>query len=328
MSLKVLITGGGGFVGTRLAEALLSPESEVKPTELVLTDIFEPKAPTSNPRKVPVKTLKGDICDANGIASVISKDIDLVFMLHGIMSGGSEENFDLGMQVNLYSIQKILEHVRHNHPGLKMVYTSSVGAFGGDDLPDIMEDMTALKPQISYGMEKAVCELLIDDYSRRGWVDGRTVRLPTISVRAGTPSSAASSYVSGIIREPLKGETSNCPVPVDDFYMYVCSPQVVVRNIIHAAVVNASEWGKSRAITLPGISVTVKQMLNALERVAGPEPLKLITYKEEPLVWKIASGWPGKFNAAKAKRLGMLSDRSFEENIRLYMEEEGIKAKA
>ena len=321
--MKVLITGAGGFLGSRLANTLLSDDSVLKPTALVLTDVVQPPKPIIK-HSIPVTAIKSDITVRAEIEQLVTPDIDVIFALHGIMSGGSETDFELGMKVNFEATHALLQIIRRTKPSIVLVFTSSMAVFGGDNLPHVIEDTTILTPQSSYGTEKAMCELLITDYSRRGFLDGRALRLPTITVRAGKPNSAASSYVSGIIREPLHGLPSNCPVPMD-FPMWVSSPRAVLRNIMLAATIPAEKWGMSRAVTVPGLQVTSKEMMQALEKVAGKKALDLVTQKEEPAVWAIAGGWPGVHNPVKGLALGMTSNASFEENIREYIEDENLQ---
>jgi nucleoside-diphosphate-sugar epimerase len=192
--------------------------------------------------------------------------------------------------------------------------------FGGD-LPAKVLDTTPTTPQGSYGAQKAMCELMVTDYARKGFVDGRSLRLPTVSVRPGKANKAASSFASGVIREPLNGVVSVCPVPPET-RMWVLSPRSTVHNLIHAHELEAAAFGNSGAVNLCGLSITVKEMVDAMTRVAGPEPVKLIEWKEDPAVMKLVRTWPGDFTTARAEKMGFVRDQNYDDVVRAYMEDD------
>jgi len=243
-----------------------------------------------------------------------------VFHLAAIVSGQAEQEFELGMKINLDGTRNLLEACRTKESTPVFVYASSCAVYGGD-MPEILQDDTLPNPQTSYGAQKFMGEILVNDYSRKGFLDGRSLRLPTVTVRPGKPNAAASSFASGIIREPLNGEATNCPVR-DDTLVWITSPGSVVKNIIHAAKIRAEQMGDSRSIALPGLTVSVGDMLASLERVAGANVRGLVSSKPEPRIEKIVYGWPGRFVTAKADELGFIRDTGFDEIVQNYVNDE------
>jgi nucleoside-diphosphate-sugar epimerase len=317
--MKVLILGGGGFVGQKLAHSLAARGTLRGETikTLVLADVVDPavvEAPFG------VETATCDISDPDQVNQLISEDVDVIYLLAAIVSGQAEEDLDLGMRINMMGTLNVLERCRALPHAPVVVFTSSVACFGGD-LPDVITDQTLLNPQTSYGAQKAIGELLINDYSRRGLIDGRGFRLPTISVRPGKPNRAASGFMSSIFREPLNGMTSNCPVSRDFPHFYL-SPRKCIENLIKGAEIPAEDFGQNRCMTMPGQNLTIGEMIDAMTAVAGPEPEKLITYEADEDVWAIAKGWQFTFKTDKARALGLTADESFEENIRYYIEDD------
>lgn len=317
--MKILIVGGGGFVGQKLAHSLAkrgTMRGEAIDT-LVLADVVDPArvdAPFA------VETATCDISDAAQVNQLISEDVDVIYLLAAIVSGQAEEDLDLGMRINMMGTLNVLERCRALPHAPVVVFTSSVACFGGD-LPDVITDQTLLNPQTSYGAQKAIGELLVNDYSRRGLIDGRGFRLPTISVRPGKPNRAASGFMSSIFREPLNGIASNCPVSRDFPHFYL-SPRKCIENLIKGAEIPAEDFGPNRCMTMPGQNLTIGEMIDAMTAVAGPEPEKLITYEADDAVWAIAKGWQFKFETKKALALGLTADESFEDNIRYYIEDD------
>lgn len=321
--MKIVITGGAGFLGQRLARRLLAlgslQNSAGQPQPIAKIVLLDVVAATGldDPR---IEHVSGDIADPALLARVIDSGTDVIFHLAAIVSGQAEADFELGMRINLDAARLLLERCRACGHVPRVIFTSSVAVFGGE-LPAVVQDDTALKPQSSYGVQKAIGELLLQDYSRKGFVDGLVLRLPTISVRPGKPNKAASSFASGIIREPLNGETSVCPVS-PEVRLWLLSPRKVIECLIRGAELPAASLGNSRVINLPGISVTVGEMVAALERVAGSEAAQRIEWSHEPAVDRIVSSWPGAWDTRRAQALGFCGDASFDDIIHAYIADE------
>ena len=324
--MKVLITGGAGFLGQRLARELLArgslKDEHGKPqaiTELVLLDVVH----GSDFGDARVRTEVGDIAERSVLERVIDDRTSAIFHLAAIVSGQAEADFDLGMRINLDASRLLLETCRQRGHAPRVVFTSSVAVYGGD-LPAVVQDDTALNPQSSYGAQKAIAELLLNDYTRRGFVDGRVLRLPTISVRPGKPNAAASSFASGIIREPLNGEAAVCPV-AGTTRLWLLSPRKAIESLIAGLEIDAAALGNQRVLNLPGISVSVDEMVEALREVAGEDTAKRIVRQPDARVEKIVGSWPGQWDCSRAERLGLTGDRSFADVIRGYIADEGIQ---
>jgi len=251
---------------------------------------------------------------------VVDGETGAVFHLAAIVSGMAEADFDLGMRINVDATRTLLELCRAAGNRPRIVFTSSVAVFGGD-LPSVLNDTTALNPQTSYGIEKAIGEFLIADYTRRGFVDGRSLRLPTITVRPGRPNAAASSFASGIIREPLNGEEAICPVG-REARIWVASPRSAIAALIHANELTSAALGNRRWINVPGISVTAGEMADALERVAGPEVARRIRWTREERIEKMVLGWPAAIDNSRALQLGFEVDENFDAIVRSYIEQD------
>ncbi|MCC7645884.1 MULTISPECIES: D-erythronate dehydrogenase [unclassified Janthinobacterium] len=320
--MKVLITGGAGFLGQRLARRLLAQGQLTDShgqlqtiSELVLVDVVA--AHDFNDARVNVVT--GDIADGALMRATIDAQTTSIFHLAAIVSGQAEADFELGMRINLDASRLLLDICRELGHKPKVVFTSSVAVYGGK-LPDVVQDTTALNPQSSYGAQKAIGELLLNDYSRRGFVDGRVLRLPTISVRPGKPNKAASSFASGIIREPLNGEGAVCPVSTD-LRLWLLSPRGAIASLIAGHELAGEAFGASRTVNLPGLSVSVGEMIAALEQVAGSEVTKRISYAPDPAVERIVKSWPGAWDTARAEALGLTADADFASIIRAYIDD-------
>lgn len=307
--MKVLITGAGGFVGQMLAEHLLDDFHSV-----TLVDIFEPPIPPkAEKNKQNAKCVKVDLYE--DAQSVLSKDLDTIFVFHGIMSAGSEADFDLGYRVNLHSTLRLLEAIRHTCPGVRVIYASSTAIYG-QPLPEAPSEATVPTPGSSYGTQKSMVEYAINDYTRRGLINGFSLRFPTISVRLGKPTQAASSWMSGIIREPLQGKESVLPCD-DDFQAWLCSPRTLVNNLKHALTLERDCLPLHvRQVNLPGITANVAQMLQALEEVGGKEAVALVK-REQPSkeIKDMLDSWPIRFDVSKAKNLGFKADSSFKQAV-------------
>ncbi|RKT21209.1 nucleoside-diphosphate-sugar epimerase [Paraburkholderia sp. RAU2J] len=326
--MKVLITGGAGFLGQRLARELLSrgslKDQQGAPqaiTELVLLDVVR-AGDVGDSR---VRTEVGDIAERSVLERVIDGETSAIFHLAAIVSGQAEADFDLGMRINLDASRLLLEVCRQRGHRPRVVFTSSVAVYGGD-LPEIVQNDTALNPQSSYGAQKAIAELLLNDYARRGFVDGRVLRLPTISVRPGRPNAAASSFASGIIREPLNGESATCPV-AGSTRLWLLSPRKAIESLIAGLEIDAAALGNQRVLNLPGISVSVDEMIAALREVAGDAVAQRIVREPDARVEKIVGSWPGQWNTSRAEGLGLSGDRSFADVIRAYIADEGIEVR-
>jgi nucleoside-diphosphate-sugar epimerase len=317
--MKVLIIGGGGFIGSRLATEWLfqHPESNGK---ITLVDRAFPDSIKNNPA---MESITGDFSDASLIDPLLERKPELIFHLAAVVSGEAEKNFDLGMQVNLYGSLHLLEKCRALAYCPKVVFASSCGIFGGD-VKQVLTEETAPKPKSSYGTQKAIVDLLMNDYSRRGFVDARCLRLPTITVRPGKPNAATSSFLSSIIREPLDGKETSYPVdPSSPFW--ILSPKQVVRNFIHAAKLTDEDLGDDRTINLPGITVSVQEMIDCLEQVTHKGITDLISYQPDAFLQSIVLTWPPHFNTKKADALGFTADKNTTEIITNYIQEENIK---
>ncbi|MGE8690392.1 MAG: D-erythronate dehydrogenase [Achromobacter sp.] len=318
--MKILITGGAGFLGQRLARKLLERGSLALDggapqaiTRIDLLDVVKNDALT-DPR---VHSMVGDIADPAVLQQAIDTETRAIFHLAAIVSGQAEADFDLGMRINLDASRALLETCRALGHKPRVIFTSSVAVYGGV-LPETVRDDTALNPQSSYGTQKAIAELLLADYTRRGFVDGIVLRLPTISVRPGRPNAAASSFASGIIREPLNGEASVCPVGADT-RLWLLSPRGAIQALVAGCELPARAVADRAPINLPGVSVTVAEMEQALREVAGDEVADRIGWQADERVERIVGSWPGRWDTARAASLGLKGDRDFAEIIRAYM---------
>ncbi|THH01188.1 hypothetical protein EW145_g6958 [Phellinidium pouzarii] len=336
----VLVTGAAGWLASVLAQELLA-DLKTPNLHLILADIVEPKAP-AGARAV---TIKADLTQKASLDQLFQTDFgvpDTIYALHGIMSRGCEDNFDLGLKVNVDSVRLLCETARQYRPAagapIKFIFTSSLAVYGGS-LPEIVTPSTLATPESAYGMGKLVSELFINEYSRRGFIDGRIVRLPTIVVRPGAPASATSSFLSGdfislislslsllsyhyllfrlsgIIREPLKGLDAICPIgespdsPALGLKVWLASPETTIANLVIARHVPAAAFlPHTRVVCLPGFSATVRELLQALAHVAGPDALARVRFEDSPTDRRIVASWPSRFDNSYALSLGFIAD--------------------
>lgn len=318
---RIIVTGGAGFLGSRLIGTLLEQQGKKDMPafdQIVSVDLAQ--CPVKDDRVV---SMTGDIADPDFASKAVTKETVAVYHMAAVLSGQSEAEFDVGMHVNVDGTRALLEAARKTGKKPFFIYTSSLAVFGGP-MPDIVPEDLALLPQSSYGAEKAIGEILVSEYSRKGFVDGRVCRLPTIVVRPGKPNSAASSFASGIIREPLSGVKSNNPVPPATL-MWLSSPDTVVKNLAHTLTVSDEQLGLKRVLNLPGLCVSVAEMLASLERVAGSQIRAMVSEQPEQRVIDIVCSWPGNFDVSRPLSLGFIRDSDFDSIIRQYRDEFVIK---
>ncbi|MGB3572885.1 MAG: D-erythronate dehydrogenase [Phormidesmis sp.] len=309
--MHILITGATGFLGQRLAQRLLQNSAL---QQLTLADILLPPVPNQDPRVISKQL---DLTDISAARSLVGSDITAVYHLAAVVSGQAEANFDLGIAVNCDGTRNLLEAVRHQAPGARFIFASSLAVFGGQ-LPATITDNTPVRPQSSYGTQKAICELWINDYTRKGFIDGRILRLPTVCVRPGKPNAAASSFASSIIREPISGQSALCPVDLN-LALWLSSPDTVTANLAHSLTIPASKFTTTRTLNLPGITVTVKAMLDALSEVAGPEARERVQLQSDEAISRIVASWPSRFEVSRAVELGFERDRNFQDIIQAHI---------
>jgi nucleoside-diphosphate-sugar epimerase len=316
--MRISIIGGGGFLGQKLARALAQKGAlrGQRIASIVLADVAEPPAVQA---PFPVEVLACDIRDRAQVEKAVA-GADTIYHLAAIVSAQAEAEFDLGLEINLFGSLNVFQAARALGTDPVVVFTSSVAVYGGE-VPEMIEDWTALNPQTSYGAQKAAAELILTDMSRKGFLDGRGLRLPTITVRPGKPNKASTGFMSSIFREPLQGQSANCPVD-RDYPVWHSSPRAVVQNLIHAAEVEAAALGQNRCLALPGRTDTIGEMVEAMTRVAGPEPASRITWERDDWIEGIVRQFRAHLNPQKALALGFVADASFEDNIRYFLEDD------
>ena len=325
--MKIVITGGGGFIGFKLAKALLA-RGTLAAERIARLTLVDQVFPADLPKDPRLAALAGDISDPGFAARAIAADTTSIFHLAAVVSGAAEADFDLGMRVNLGGMRAVLDQARRIfdagvHPP-RLVFASSVAAFGGD-LPKVLDDSTTPAPQTSYGSQKVISEYLVSDFSRKGYIDGRSLRLPTIVVRPGKANAAASSFASAVVREPLNGIPYECPLPPETG-VWLLSPRKVVEAFIHAHDLPAAKWGSSRVVNLPGITVTVAEMIEAMEKIAGAQARKRVSFKLDARIDAIVKTWPVRFATSRARALGFEADPGIDAVIRDYIADEGVRA--
>ena len=323
--MHILIIGAAGMVGRKLTAALVA-NGELggrQMEKLTLADVVTPEAPAGFSGTVETKAI--DLSAPDAATALVASRPDTIFHLAAIVSGEAEADFDKGYRINLDGTRYLLEAIRQeglkNGPYLpRLVFTSSIAVFGAP-FPDAIGDEFFSTPLTSYGTQKAICELLINDYSRKGFVDGIGIRLPTITIRPGKPNLAASGFFSNILREPLAGQEAVLPVSRDVRHWFA-SPRAAVGFLMHAATLDTSKLGWRRSLSAPGLSATVGEEIEALRRVAGDKAVSLIREEPNETIVKIVEGWPRNFDTKRALALGFVAESSMDEIIRIHVEDE------
>jgi nucleoside-diphosphate-sugar epimerase len=318
--MKILILGGAGMVGRKLAERLAADGQlggkEI--AELTLYDVVAAQSPAG--AIFPVNIVTGDLPAPGETDKLVANKPDVIFHLAAIVSGEAEQEFDKGYRINLHGTMNLLESVRAAGNKPRVVFTSSIAVFGAP-FPDKIPDNFFTTPLTSYGTQKAIGELLLADYTRKGFLDGVGIRLPTICVRPGKPNKAASGFFSNIIREPLAGHEAVLPVSEDVMHWHA-SPRAAVGFLLHAATIDGEKMGPRRNLSMPGLAVTVGQQIEALRKIAGEKVVKRIRQERDPFVEQIVAGWPRNFETERAKSLGFKAESSFEDIIKVHLDDE------
>lgn len=328
--MNILITGGAGFLGQRVVRALLAQgdsvdaEGQRRPIKrITLLDVAPPAKPVEDPR---IHFLRGEVSNHGAVAEALGLDTDGVFHLAAVVSGQAEADFELGMRVNLDGTRLLLESCRKAGNRPRVLFASSIAVFG-TPLPEVIDDSTTPTPQASYGAQKLMGEVLVADYNRRKFIDGRAVRIPTVSVRPGKPNAAASSFASAVIREPLNGVSYACPVPQETL-MWMCSPARVVANLVRAYELPSEAFGEVRSLSLPGITVSVAQMIEALRRHGGDAAAARVRFVKDERIQAIVKTWAARLATPRALSMGFVHDASMDEIVQQYIRDEGITVPA
>lgn len=320
--MRVAITGGAGFIGRRLADTLLVRGYLSGPAgdkdrigELV---IFDTRAPSPAMRDDPrLRVVVGDLTSRDTLARALGPDIDTVFHLAGVVSGGAEADLQLGLKVNLDGTRLLLDYLAETGRKPRLIFASTLAVYGGPDALHVT-DKTVPTPLSSYGVQKLCSELLIGDYDRRGLIDGRAMRFPTIAVRPGKPNLANSSFISSVIREPLAGRRAVCPVP-DDVPIALMSPGRLIAAIIKVHDLSSAEFGWPRSLVLPAVQVDVREMLDALVELKGPALRDLVSFVPDERIIPMVKSWPASVVSERAARLGINTDRNAREIVEDYL---------
>lgn len=322
--MRILIIGGAGMIGQKLVARLVKDgklgAAAIK--HIVLSDVIAPAVPSA---PFPIQARVSDLSEPGQAEALIRDKPDVIFHLAAIVSGEAEADFERGYRINLDGTRHLFEAIRKAQYQPRVVFTSSIAVFGAP-FPEAIGDEFFLTPLTSYGTQKAIGELLLSDYSRRGFFDGIGIRLPTICVRPGKPNKAASGFFSGIIREPLNGVEAVLPVS-EDVRHWHASPRAAIGFLLHAGTMDTKILGARRNISMPGLSVTVGEQIESLKRVAGEKTASLIRRQADPTIVQIVQGWPRNFSTRRALDLGFRADQSFDEIIRIYIEDERPQGK-
>ncbi len=317
--MKITILGGGGFLGRKLA-ARLAQDGALGGRAITGLTLFDLNAPAAFAAPFPLRCLGGDVADPAAVAEAIPPGTEVVFHLAAVVSAAAEADYDLGMKVNLQGTLAVLSACRALGTKPRVIFTSSVASFGGGQEAVVPDDGRQV-PTNSYGAQKAIGELLLQDATRKGFMDAVSLRLPTVMVRPGRPNKAASSFVSAVVREPLLGLSTDCPVP-PEFAVWICSPRSAMEWFLHAAAMDTAPLGTDRGINPPGRSATVAKMLEALEAVAGPAAREKVGFAFDREVFDIVAGWPAAFAATRARRFGFIEQESLEELVQAFIEDD------
>jgi len=321
--VNILITGAFGFLGRRLTARLLEAgqlrdgSGVSRPIgRIVLSDIEIPaRHGFDDPR---IEVVQGDLGDAAFVDGLVTPAVSSVFHLGSLVSGGAEQDFVLGMSANFFGTWNVLDACRKAGSGPKVVFTSSIAAYGGE-LPPVLSDDQRLTPESSYGVQKAIGELLVAEFTRKGYIDGRSVRLPIVAIRPGKANTAASSWASAIVREPLAGEDYVCPIDPSDS-AFLLSPKKAIEGLMVAHETDADLWDSDRSVMMAGLTCTPRQMVDALERIAGRDVAARVKWGNDPFIRTIVNSWPNSFSLEKAMRLGFQRDPSVDAIIQDYIE--------
>ena len=320
--MRVLVTGAAGMLGRKLVDRLARDAhlGAERISEMWLVDVVPVGSVEAG--EVGVETLVADIAEPGVGEDLLSRLPDVIFNLAAVVSGEAEADFEKGYRVNLDATRRLFDAARSSARGYRprVVFSSSIAVFG-PPFPDVIGDEQATTPATSYGTQKAIAELLLSDYTRRGFLDGVAIRLPTICVRPGAPNLAASGFFSSIIREPLNGETAVLPVSQDVRHWFA-SPRAAVQFLLHAATLDSHVIGQQRALTMPGVSATVAMEIDALRRAAGDDAVSLIRSEPDEAIAHIVAGWPRAFDARRASALGFQAEANFDEIVRVYIDDE------
>ena len=320
--MKVLILGAGGMIGQKLVKQILQTEfNSINLSDIYLFDLDFP-----NQNHTGVNLIKGDLGDPKQIKKLATYRFDIIFHLAAIVSGEAEENFDNGWKINLFSMWHLLENLKVEHFNSsskyipKIIFASSIAVFGAP-YPDKIGDEFLCAPQTSYGAQKASAELLLSDFSRKGFVNGISLRLPTICVRPGSANKAVSSFFSNIIREPLNNKKAYLPVDTEVRHWHA-SPRSAANFLLHAITIDTNGFDNHRPLNLPGVSCTVEEQIEALRKIAGQKVVDLIIPKPDPFIKKMVSGWPQNFETTRALKAGFSAEKNFEQIIETYISDD------
>ncbi|KAI1386516.1 NAD(P)-binding protein [Hypoxylon trugodes] len=316
---NIIVTGAGGFIGPLLASRLLNDPGY----RLILTDIVEPPIPSGVKYLENATTLKGDISDPLFVSQLLAtaRPLHAIFIFHGIMSAGSEADWDLSLRVNVNSVRDLLLALRNTYPGVRVIYSSSQAVYGQPLPAGVVTDDVTPTPEGTYGAHKLMTEVFINDMHRKGFIDAFSLRFPTVSVRPGRPTNAASSFLSGMIREPMKGE--ECVVPLKDrsFKSFLCSPNILQENLIRVLNMESSKLPKHiRHINVPGISVSTQELMDALAKYGGEDKLKYLKEETNPDLERILRSWAPELDTTTPLKLGLVKDESADTLVKQYID--------